>query len=192
MRRLSAAAALACLCSAASAQPIIEGSQRELTGVLLGGDAGVQVMLVAVTGRYGDRSPFQSFAEFDIGETDYRLTALTPGLDPVSPRAPIDAVVDIAVLPGLGDTPSFDTPDPEDGRLGPALDPTTLVIGEPGTLGPDVGLAALSEEGDGSLPPIGLQTAEEADEPLANPVPGAVWLLGTALVGLSLARRRRV
>ena len=186
MRLVAAAFGLSCLTGVAAAQPVVEGAGSALTGRVLGGGAGVEVVLVEAQRRGDDGfSAFQSFAEFGIAETDTRLVAVRPGV------AASLAEPDDALTTTLDVLPSFDLPDLDEGRFGPALDPETLVIGEPDTLGPDVGLLALGDDEGGSLPPIALPEATEAEAPTPNPVPGAIWLLGTALIGLRLAHRRR-
>ena len=190
MRRLAVtASALGLAAASASAQPIVEGVNAELTGRLLGASGPVGVMVVDVAQRPGERSPFQTFAEFDLADTDVRLVAAPAGLAGRPPATESPA----AAAATLGGLPTFTVPGGaggEGGRLGPALDPVTLVIGEPETLGMDTGLLALGDDEGGALPPIGIDQATRAQTPTPNPLPGAVWLLGSALLGLRLARRR--
>ena len=188
MRRAAAALSLLCLTGTAAAQPIVEGVGGDLMGRVLGGGAGVSVMVVEAPQRGERFSAFQTFVEFGPADTDVRLVAVAPSV--LATTAPSDDIADMLATT-LDVLPAFDVPSAEDGRFGPALDPATLVIGEPDTLGPDVGLIALGDDEGGSLPPIALPQAAADEAPIPNPVPGAVWLLGTALVGLRLAHRRR-
>lgn len=200
MRRLVATClvSLAGLAPAAVAQPIFEGTQRTLNGSILGSGGETQVMLVAIArgGPAEEFSAFQTFAEMTIDDpaalsaADRAPAAIgvaaTVAADPQSKLAAAIAPINVAVV-----GPLFDVPDEEAGRFAPGVEADDYVVGAPETIGQDAAALAIDDDDGGPLTLNDLTPVSADAQPTPNPIPGAGYLLMTALVGFGLARRRR-